>query len=96
MDSTTVSIIAKAATDLGMTGAQAFGWYLAAKLAGNIIVAGVILTVATLAYRLANRNLIGNRLFDACGIDDGWFRTHRIGDAERIVREALEAKRGAK
>ena len=94
MDSTTVSIIAKAATDLGMTGAQAFGWYLAAKLAGHLIVAGVILIVATLAYRLASHNLIGNRLFDACGIDDGWRRALRVGDVEKIVREAMSARRG--
>jgi len=37
MDSTTVSIIARAATDLGMTGAQAFGWYLAVKLGTHLL-----------------------------------------------------------
>lgn len=37
MDSTTVALITSTARDLGITAGTAFGWWLIAKIAGNVI-----------------------------------------------------------
>ena len=52
MDSTTVQIIADAATKLGMTGATAFGWYLVANMGLSIFWGLILLLIAFRVIRL--------------------------------------------
>lgn len=65
MDSTTVSIIADAATKLGMTGASAFTAYLAAKLAIHVIWASILIFIILRVTALIKSVIDRNRVLDA-------------------------------